>query len=125
MTSNKKGSPLSRNIRRRQSLRSRGMILLQTMIMVLILAMIGVMTLKWVLGRYILTTKVSKSINCRALADACLAWKIARWGGVDPANGTQWCGIETANDVRVNISNNPTGGKKIDFVVQDTACSYR
>lgn len=127
MINNTKGSPPSLDLlgSDRPSTKAKGVILLQTMVMVLILAMIGVMTLKWVLGRHTIVTRVSKSINCRALADACLAQKIAQWGGVDPANGSQSCSIENPNDVTVNISNNPTGGKKIDFVVLDTKCSYR
>ena len=87
--------------------------------MVLILAMISIMTLKWGLGRYLITTRVSKSINCKALADACLAQKIALWGGTAPSNGTYWCGIETANDVEVTVS-----GSQITFEVDDADCTY-
>ena len=101
----------------------KGVILLQTLVMVVILAMIGIMTLKWVLGRHIVTTKVSKSVNCRALADACLAQKIALWGGTDPLNGIYHCTIEAVDDVEVTVSG-PAGSKTLAFKVKYDVCTY-
>lgn len=100
------------------STKNSGVILLQTLIMVLILAMIGVMTLKWVLGRYLITTRVSKSINCKALADACLAQRIASWNGGTPKNNDD-CVI---NGKTVNVK---VIGDKVTFKVDDKNCTYR
>lgn len=95
-----------------------GVILLQTLIMVLILALIGVMTLKWGLGRYLITTRVSKSINCKALADACLAQRIASWNGGAPINNDD-CVID-GKTIDVIVS-----GSEVKFVVNDKNCTYR
>jgi len=42
------------------------MILLQTLVMAVILTMIGVMVLKWVLGRYLVAARTYRSVEAKA-----------------------------------------------------------
>ncbi|MFH1618734.1 MAG: hypothetical protein ABIG11_02415 [bacterium] len=77
-----------RLFRRLKKSLTRGVVLLQTLIMAVILAMIGAMTLKWTLGRHALVSQGYKSTVARAETDYCQAYAWAQLGTAVGAVGT-------------------------------------
>ena len=68
-------------------LNNRGVMLLQTIIMAIILSLLSVMTLKWILGRYSIVNKLEKSAEAKAAIEGCIALKTQAWmdTGLPPA----------------------------------------
>lgn len=75
----------------------RGVILLQTLVMSVILSMIAVMVLKWVLARYMLTARNYRATAAKVRTDGCATKMFATWnfntslvttnGGCAPIDG--------------------------------------
>lgn len=63
------------NIRRRR----KGVILLQTLVMSVVLSLMSVMVLKWVLGRYMLAARAYRSAKSISHSEGYSAGLLSRW----------------------------------------------
>jgi hypothetical protein len=61
----------------------RGVVLLQTLVMSVILSMIAVMVMKWVLARYILAARNYRATEAKAHSQGITADQMSRWNFVD------------------------------------------
>ena len=57
----------------------KGVILLQTLVMSVVLSMIAVMVLKWVLSRYMLTARNYRATTAKVRTDGCASKMFATW----------------------------------------------
>lgn len=57
----------------------RGMVLLQTLVISVVLSMISVMVLKWIMGRYIMAARGYRSVTTRARAHGYFHDRFATW----------------------------------------------
>lgn len=67
----------------------RGVVLLQTLVITVILAMISVMVLKWVMGRYMMAARNYRSVTTKGRAHGYFQDRFATWNfntGAIPAN---------------------------------------
>jgi hypothetical protein len=71
----------------------RGVVLLQTLVITVILSMISVMVLKWVMGRYMMAARNYRSVTTRGRAHGYFQDRFATWNfnttgmpGNSPAN---------------------------------------
>lgn len=56
----------------------RGSMLLQTLVMCVIMSMIGVMVLKWVMARYMLSARIYRSSAAKIRTDGCMSQTTSR-----------------------------------------------
>ena len=82
----------------------RGSMLLQTLVMCVIMAMIGVMVLKWVMARYMLSTRLYRSSEAKIRTEGCLS---------------------KTNANRSNFSSMPTSGSCVDAQGKTVNYTYR
>jgi len=66
----------------------KGAVLLQTLVMVAVLAMIAVMVVKWTMGRYVLVNRVQRSTNDTLNAQGVAAKNQMNWDAPPGANET-------------------------------------
>lgn len=104
----------------------KGSMLLQTLVMAVIMAMIGVMILKWILMRYTLASRFYKSTVSKARVEGCLFYKVSNWG----AWGTSKEIMTTpeGSDCSFNATSreSSTGKVNIDVdVISGTAVSFK
>jgi hypothetical protein len=101
----------------------KGALLLQTLVLSVIMAMIGVMILKWALARYILASRFYRSSVSRARVEGCLFKKVSEWGKTfsDAPNGTD-CNFSVSDkesaDKNVKINVNVISGTAVRFKIE-------
>jgi len=87
----------------------RGSMLLQTLVMCVIMSMIGVMVLKWVMARYMLSTKLYRSSVSKVRLEGCMSGVTSSWNaGVSPPN----CIFDNGKTVTYT-----TSGNRIDYKI--------
>ena len=91
----------------------RGSMLLQTLVMCVIMAMIGVMVLKWVMARYMLSARLYRSNASKVRTEGCYS-KI---------NSQMSAKI---SDVNATLSDGSCliDGKKIEYTTDDNQVEY-
>ena len=96
----------------------RGAMLLQTLVMCIIMTMIGVMVLKWVMARYMLSSRLYRSAEAKARTEGCVA-KVGAGLGTNfhsvPSGGS--CTDPETNKV-IKYKANPFTPNKFDFVIE-------
>jgi Tfp pilus assembly protein PilX len=58
----------------------RGSMLLQTLVMCVIMSMIGVMVLKWVMARYMMSARLYRTAEAKVRTEGCASQTQAYWG---------------------------------------------
>ena len=93
----------------------KGVILLQTLVMSVILSMIAVMLLKWVLGRYMLAARAFRSTKASSLSEGYAATVTSNWN-LNGNPGSSNLSVGTQN-VAFGIVTDPCTGcaKQINF----------
>jgi hypothetical protein len=91
----------------------RGSMLLQTLVMCVIMAMIGVMVLKWVMARYMLSARLYRSSVAKVRTEGCASRVQATWN----FNSVSSNGSCTVDGIRVNYRAGSGSPHKIDFTV--------
>lgn len=86
----------------------KGLILLQVIVMVAVLAFLVVAILKFLLGRHATVSQAKKTIDAKSLIEACMAEKNIEWENVVPSDGNCLIDVEdtpgdTSDDVRISV----------------------
>jgi hypothetical protein len=94
----------------------KGVILLQTLVMSVVLSMIAVMVLKWVLGRYMLTARSYRSAVTTTHATSFAQTSFATWNlntSAVPSNG---CSVLDAKTICYTTSGSGDTMRKFSIV---------
>ncbi|MBU2529984.1 MAG: hypothetical protein KKD35_02995 [Elusimicrobia bacterium] len=89
----------------------RGSMLLQTLVMCVIMAMIGVMVLKWVMARYMLSARIYRSNVAKVRTEGCMARVKSQWN-FNPVSSNGSCSSDGVTTSYTSSSSKP---HKIDF----------
>lgn len=99
----------------------RGVVLLQTLVITVILAMISVMVLKWVMGRYMMAARNYRSVTTRGRAQGYFYDRFSWWnfnttgipanspaniGEPSPAGFVQQVCVRSRGNTRFDITSN-------------------
>ena len=90
----------------------RGSMLLQTLVMCVIMAMIGVMVLKWVMARYMLSARLYRSNASKVRTEGCYSKINAQMSDLTSTPGSGSCVIDGKT-----INYRITGSNQIDYTV--------
>jgi type II secretory pathway pseudopilin PulG len=72
----------------------KGLILLQVIVLVAIMAFLASAVVKFMLGRHATVTRAKKTIDAKSLVEACMAQKHIEWENVLPASDTCFIDVE-------------------------------
>ena len=87
----------------------KGLILLQVIVVVAIVAFLSVAILKFILGRHSTVTRSKRTIDAKSLVEACMAQMNITWENAVPANDSCLIDVldtpaDTSDDITVNVN---------------------
>jgi hypothetical protein len=103
------------NIRRRR----KGVILLQTLVMSVVLSLMAVMVLKWVLGRYMLAARAYRSTKSFSHTEGYSAGLLSRWNFNASPAAMDYPGAISYDNQNVSYTNNVSGNTNVIVITSD------
>lgn len=92
----------------------KGVILLQTLVMSVVLSLMAVMVLKWVLGRYMLAARAYRTSKSFSHSEGYAASVTSSWNfGATPGNSN--ITMDTTQNISYTITAGPSGTNTVTF----------
>jgi type II secretory pathway pseudopilin PulG len=82
----------------------KGLILLQVIVIIAIIAFLAVAVLKFLLGRHATVTRAKRAIDTKAIIEACMAQKNIEWAQSVPADGSCTIAVRVTDTSTVNVT---------------------
>ena len=94
----------------------KGVLLLQTLVLCVIMSMIAVMVLKWVMARYIISARVYRSSLAKVRTEGCAQKITSGWNFSNVPSGTRSCNVDGVSVKYKTYSGSP---HKVEFSLSE------